>query len=456
MKNLLLVLLAIIPFSIKAQTKNLGPNVNSVHNDFRPVVSSDGSTLYFTVEGNPISKYKDGQDIWMSSKDEMGQWKKAERLPDYINSQRYNGVYSCSNDGRTLLVRGTYRSSDKLSPRGLSLIKRINSVWSMPIPIRIKDYDILSRGIYTGGTISTDRKVLIMYFSDEKNSDINDLWISRYDSINEEYTTPTKLKISEADYDEISPYIGPDNKTLFYSSDRPGGIGNHDIWMVKRLDDTWTNWTEPINIGKPFNTKAWDAYFSIGDNGIMGYVATNNKHSLPSTLGGADIECDTLPQFLRLQIEPEITKLPRVDTILIKIHDTAYITKIIPCDPLDTMSNEQLIKELNKGKILFDFGSSVLRSDAYAKLDVISKMMKNNPSMRIELSGHTDAIGVSKRNQSQSEERAESAKAYLISKGIEISRIESKGYSNTQPITDNKTDASRQLNRRVDIRVITQ
>jgi outer membrane protein OmpA-like peptidoglycan-associated protein len=82
--------------------------------------------------------------------------------------------------------------------------------------------------------------------------------------------------------------------------------------------------------------------------------------------------------------------------------------------------------------------------------------MKLNPNMKVELGGHTDAIGISKRNQSQSEERATSAKSYLVAKGIESARVETKGYSNTQPVTDNKSDASRQLNRRVDIKVITQ
>ena len=120
------------------------------------------------------------------------------------------------------------------------------------------------------------------------------------------------------------------------------------------------------------------------------------------------------------------------------------------------MNSDQLKKEFNKGKILFDFGSSTLRPDAYRELDVIAKMMKNNPNMKIELGGHTDAIGIDKRNQKQSEERAKSAKSYLMAKGIEGNRIETKGYSNTKSISDNKTDAGRQLNRRVDITVISE
>jgi outer membrane protein OmpA-like peptidoglycan-associated protein len=82
--------------------------------------------------------------------------------------------------------------------------------------------------------------------------------------------------------------------------------------------------------------------------------------------------------------------------------------------------------------------------------------MKNKPNMKIEVGGHTDAIGTAKRNFKQSEDRAKSAKDYLVARGIEESRITVKGYSNTKPITDNKNDAGRQLNRRVDILVITE
>jgi OOP family OmpA-OmpF porin len=120
------------------------------------------------------------------------------------------------------------------------------------------------------------------------------------------------------------------------------------------------------------------------------------------------------------------------------------------------MSNEQLQKELVKYKILFDFGSSVLRPDAYKKLDIIAKMMRNNPDMKVELGGHTDALGNGIRNQKQSEERAQSAKSYLLSKGVNYNKVNAVGYGNKQPITDNKTDADRQINRRVDIKVINQ
>lgn len=460
MKRAIFFVLALFGLLVsgRSQIKNGGININTINNEMRPVVTEDGLTMYFTVEGGPRNAYADGQDIWTSTKDSSGEWQKATRLPDFVNSQRYNGVYWCSPAGDVLLIRGKYNERTSRTERGFSTIRKGSAGWSAPVGVNVKDYGNVSRGVYNGATMATDESAIIMYFSDEKNSDMNDLWVSVYIKETGAYTSPTRIGISTEDADEISPYIATDDKTLFFSSNREGGLGSYDIWMSKRLDDTWQNWTAPVNIGAPFNTKKWDAYFSVGDSGKIGYVSTNHKHSLPSSLGGGDIAYDTLVAAFR----PE-TRLPMQEAIAIiattspdtvYIYDTNYVDKIIPCDPLDTLSEAGLQTEMNKGKILFDFSSATLRSDAYRKLDVIAKLLEKTPGMKIELGGHSDAIGTGKRNLSQSQERAESAKNYLVAKGISPTRILAKGYANQNPIADNKTDAGRQLNRRVDIVVI--
>jgi outer membrane protein OmpA-like peptidoglycan-associated protein len=300
-------------------------------------------------------------------------------------------------------------------------------------------------------------KVMVMYFTNEINGDMNDLWMSRLNDSTGEYSTPIKLSLSEDDYDEISPYIAPDGKTLYYASDREGGLGSHDIWMTRRVDDTWQNWTIPVNMGEPINSKGWEAYLSIDVFDKAAYVTKNTKYTGRGKMGGADLAYVILPDsLLPLPVKPKVDTVYIHDTITIYVSDTITLTKTIPCDVLDTMSTEQLQKELVRYKILFDFGSSVLREDAYKKLDIVAKMMRNNPDMKIELGGHTDALGNSTRNQIQSQERAESAKSYLLSKGVPRNRIEAKGYGNKKPITNNKTDADRQINRRVDIKVLNQ
>lgn len=450
MKHVLLnlaILLLLNVTGVFAQPKTLGPNINSVHQEIRPIQTPDGSKLFFVVEGSKQNPYKDGQDIWMSKKDENGEWQKAERLPNIINRNRYNAVYWTSADGNTLLIRGKYDEKTNKSYRGFSIVNCTNGEWSMPQPVKIKDYESLSRGIYTGAVLSTDQKVLIMYLSTERNGDVNDIWASILNDSTMEYETPFKLNISEEDYDEFSPYLASDNKTLFFASDRPGGFGSADIWMSKRMDSTWKMWSIPVNIGAPFNTKYWDAYFSIGEADSVAIFSTNKKHSLPSVMGGADLFSAVLPETFR----PEKPAEPIHDTIIITVIKCDTIYKVIPCNPLDTMSMDNLKKELTKGKILFDYGSSTLRSDAYKKLDIISVILQKNPDMKIELSGHTDAMGSIKGNLKQSIERAQSARSYLLAKGIDNSRIGIKGYGDKTPVGSNKTDEGRQLNRRVDI-----
>jgi flagellar motor protein MotB len=440
-------------FCVKAQFKFLSENVNSKYQDFRPVSSADGHYLFFTVEGNPINKFKDGQDIWMSERDQNGEWGKAVRLPDYINCERYNGVFWSSPDGNRVIIRGAKDgTTNGIIRRGYSIVSRINGVWGTPQPIKIRDYEKLSQGKFTGVTLSTDEKVMIFYFDDERNGDWNDLWISYLNDTTNEYSRPIMLtELSNEDEDEISPYIAPDNETLYYSTDKKGGVGGFDIWMTRRLDSTWLHWSEPVNLGEQINTKKWDAYFSIGENDSVAYISSNYKYGTLWERGGSDIATKIIPESFR----PKTKKIkiePKIDTII--VIDTVIISKVIPCDPLDTLNDEQLYKELVKGKILFDFGSTTLRPDAYKKLDVVIKLMKNIPDMVIELGGHTDAVGNDKKNMKKSEDRTTSTKNYLISKGIESNRIITKGYSNTKPVGDNSTDAGRQLNRRVEIKII--
>jgi outer membrane protein OmpA-like peptidoglycan-associated protein len=437
----LLILTIFLTGNLNAQVTNLGENVNSIYDEIRPLVSADGNTLFFIVEGNPLNPYKDGQDVWFSKKTDSGTWGKSTRLPNNINGDRYNAIYWCSKDGNKLLIKGNYGSLNGKPKKGLSMVYKNDSGWSEPKNLIVNDYSKISRGIYNGVTLSPDEKVMILYFSTETNEVYNDLWVSFLDTTTMVYSTPVKLPISQDDYDEISPYIAQDGKTLYYSTNNLNGIGKYDIWMTKRLNSSWLNWSSPVNIDTPFNSKEWDAYLSIGEDRKTAYFSRSKGKNI-------DIYSDTLQIIYRPETPIEIKK----DTTF--IHDTTIVTNVDPCNEIDTMSNEQLINEIERTKILFDFGSSALRSDAYKKLDYITRLMNKNPNMVIELSGHSDAIGNPERNLKQSKQRALSAKEYLISRGINPNRISAKGYSNSKPVIDNMSEEGRQLNRRVDIKVL--
>jgi len=443
----LLILTIFLTGNLNAQVTNLGENVNSIYDEIRPLVSADGKTLFFIVEGNPLNPYKDGQDVWFSEKTDSGKWGKSVRLPNNINRDRYNAIFWCSQNGDKLLIKGNYDALNGKIKRGFSMIYKTNNGWSKPKPLIINDYSQISKGEYCGVTLSPDEKVMILYFSNEKNDVYNDLWVSFLDTTKMVYSTPVKLSISEDDCDEISPYIAQDGKTLYYSTNNLNGLGKYDIWMTRRLDDTWLEWSTPVNIDTPFNGPQWDAYLSISNDRKTAYFSRSTGKNI-------DIYSDTL----KFEFRPEETKEEYITSIkdTTFIHDTIIVTNIEPCDEIDTMSNEQLIREIERTKILFDFGNSALRSDAYKKLDYVVRLLNKNPNMFIELNGHSDAIGNPERNLKQSKQRALSAKEYLISRGIDNSRMTAKGYSNTKPIVDNMSEEGRQLNRRVDINVLTK
>ena len=128
----------------------------------------------------------------------------------------------------------------------------------------------MNHGVHYGAVISTDKEYIIHYFSEIKGQKKSDLYLSKKVSENH-YSKPVKISLSTSS-DEFSPFLSSDGKTLYFASDRKGTLGQADIWKTTRLDDTWNNWSEPINIGAPVNTKGFDAYFSVEDSWKNAYT----------------------------------------------------------------------------------------------------------------------------------------------------------------------------------------
>lgn len=283
-----------------AQTtvENLGTMVNSPYHEVRPTISGDGKILYFVVEGNPKNNMaksdKKSQDIWYSELGADGKWGQAQHAGAPLNDQRENAVFWVAPDGNRLLIRGAYENG-KYAGRGVSMVEKTASGWSQPQKLKIKDYDKMSQDIYSGAFLSNDGKTLLLYFSEEKNSYINDIYVSRLTE-NDDWTRPESLgsEINTEDYDELSPTLAADNVTLYFSSDRPGGFGEHDIYMSKRLDDTWKKWSTPVNMGDTINTPKWDAYFALDANGEYAYLSTTQNSS-----GGTDLAKIKLSEIQR-------------------------------------------------------------------------------------------------------------------------------------------------------------
>jgi outer membrane protein OmpA-like peptidoglycan-associated protein len=513
----------------------LGANINSASAELRPTISFDGKKLYYIVEGTTIDESKTkkfGQTVWYSELDSKNNWGKAVKCTSPINGQLENAVFWISPDGNTILIRGAYQNG-KLSGKGFSLCTKSNGVWGEPKKINISGYTGMAIDVYSGASMSSDGKVLFLYFSEEKNNDNNDIYISKNIEGNN-WSTPVKVTmLSNEDYDEISPFVAADNTTLYFSSNRTGGRGGHDIWMAKRLDESWLKWSEPVNLGDSVNSEKWEAYFSTDAAGEYGYLSTN-KNSLGET-DIAKVKLNKWQQaktFVLLKGKMVNTKTNKnVDASLTYdvVSEDGVKTATVPVidgnysislpygkkyvikskadnyfevkDTLDLMAAD-LNKEVNRdfylvpeiiindyndtlkldqdgniverkrinidenstdlkpgeilvtNNILFDFGKSLLHEESYVELDKIVRMMRSNPNMKIELSAYTDAIGSETRNQEVSEDRAASAKQYLMSKNVEGNRIIAKGFGKKNPIASNKTEEGRQKNRRIEFKIL--
>jgi len=281
----------LISFSLSAQKlpENLGSAVNSEYSELNPVISPDGRTLYFGRKSHPSNRYgvkgsetiAGSQDIWFSEK--VGDtWSSARRLSEVLNRDQYNTILSISPDGQTILLKGAYVNGT-YETRGFSISNKTTGGWSVPVKVDIPGYEQMSKGKNEYAYLSMDGKAILLAFSRKKNSEDDDLYVSFYED--GRWSRPMDLGESiNTKYSETTPFLSADGKTLYFSSDRPGGQGSQDIYLTRRLDDTWQNWRKPQNLGSPINTEEYDAYYSIAAKGDYAYFMSGK-----ASLGKKDL-----------------------------------------------------------------------------------------------------------------------------------------------------------------------
>ncbi|GAB2554237.1 OmpA family protein [Spirosoma aerophilum] len=283
----------LVSLSVMAQPKadstsveNLGNQVNSEYNEINPMISPDGKTLYFARISHPNNTHgtKGSQDIWYSDLDAAsGKWGPARRMGFPLNKDEYNCAYSITPDGNTMLIKGQYNNGT-YETRGFSLSKKTAGGWSPPQKMDIPGYVNMSKGQFDCGFMSADGKVLLMAFSEKKNSKEDDLYVS-FRQKDGTWTKPMDLGAEvNTKFTETTPFLAPDGATLYFSSNREGGLGSNDIYVCKRVDKTWKHWSKPVNLGPKVNTDGYDAYYTLGASGDYAYLTT-----FKNTLGKGDI-----------------------------------------------------------------------------------------------------------------------------------------------------------------------
>jgi OOP family OmpA-OmpF porin len=488
--------------------ENLGPRINTSLPELRPTISADGNLLFFICQNHPYNtKYNavpNSQDIWFSARDSSGKWSKAVHLGYPLNTVEYNAVFWISPDNNRILIRNAFIDGDYFG-NGVSmcyLTKYGN--WSKPNMLKIKNYEKYDRGRQYGASMANDGQTLLLYMSEQKGSANNDLFVCFLEK-DGTWSEPKSLgkKINLKNYNEMTPYLASDGVTLYFSSDRPGGLGDNDIWMAKRLDKSWEKWSDPVNLGSPINTPDWDAFFTLDAGGEYAYMTTsldsygasdivrvkllekekpnpvvlvsgnvyNAKTKEPLS---ASLVYETLPDGL--EAGNGVSNPTDGAFKIVLPYDKNYsirasadhffaISENLNLDSLVKVGYKEIHKDLylvpieigqvvRLNNVFFDFDKWDLRPVSYIELDRVVKLLKENPSIEIEMSAHTDSRGTDEYNFKLSDNRARSVMEYIISQGISKNRITSHGYGETKPVATNDTDEGRQLNRRVEFKIL--
>jgi len=280
MRYSILLLAVFTSFFAKSQTiEQLGSAINTEFSELNPIISPDEKTLYFIRVSHPSNNFgtKNSQDVWYSEQRDNGNWTIARRMPNTINKDQYNDLFSITPDGNKILISGVYHNGRREDMVGISICKRTKTGWSEPEQVVIPKFDDICKGQYLTACLSNDGKTLIMAFSEKKNSKEDNLYVcflgkdgkwSKPESLGPDINTSST---------ETTPFLASDNYTLYFASDRKDGLGGTDIWVTKRKDRSWTKWSKPVNLGDKVNTDANEYSFSVAASGEYAYMSTKKN-----------------------------------------------------------------------------------------------------------------------------------------------------------------------------------
>ncbi len=491
-------------------TERLDENVNSEFTELNPILTPDGKTLYFSRKNHPgnIGGVNDKEDIWYSELGPDGKWTLAKNMGPQFNNEFPNfasAVSSATPDGKSvlMLLGNRYLENGKMLA-GVSVSDNINGSWSNPKPILIEnDYNYNEKANYF---MANTRKSLLMSIEREDSRGGRDMYVSfaKNDSV---WSEPLNLGIIvNTSGEDTAPFLASDDKTLYFSSNGFSGFGGSDIYISRRLDDTWTNWTEPQNMGPDINSKLDDLFFNIPASSEFAYYSRGMtednadifrvklplykspepvvlvKGKLIDSKTGKPIGAKIIYERLSDGKEVGITysnpetgeyeiRLPGGQLYGFRAEADGHISESQNLDLRD-MSKDTTVEHkditlapieiariepdatIALNNIFFDFKKATLRPESFSELNRIVNLMKDNSEMTVEISGHTDATGPNDYNMWLSEWRAKAVATYLIQKSIEKERISVVFFGETKPADTNETKEGRGKNRRVEFKIV--
>ncbi len=489
------------PLNPSIAIKNIGATNSKKGNQYYPIISADGKKLYFC--GRDREDNLGGEDIFVTERT-AGGWTKPRIFAPLSNKNSNDGILAVSADGTQML---------KFENGVMGLCTKTEEGWQ---PVEFFPPNI-NRGTWNSdATLCSDGKTLLFTSIRPSASDINkaaiyhgnnhyesDLYVSQRDSLGQ-WSEPVNLGPAiNTMYSERTPFMHPDMRTLYFSSDGRGGLGGYDVYKSVRLNDScWTCWSEPENLGKEINTAADDWTYKISTDGTTAYFSQKEQDSNESRIysinlpteqrpykvvtvsgkmvdrGGRKVATKLMWEDLEThkivgmaQSDPEdgsfFIVLPAGKMYGVFVSDTSVypetrhvdLRKVEESVAVEKTFHVTTIEELKQGKevtinnIFFDFGKSELLSYSYPELHRLARLLKKM-NLNVEIGGHTDDVGSDEVNDRLSQARADAVRDFLVSLGCNASAITAKGYGKNKPIAKNDTERGRAKNRRVEMRVI--
>ena len=474
----------------KFEPHNLGDSINTEVSEYFPTITLDGKTLVFTRRVNHFN-----EDFFESVRKE-NQWGKSIVLIGNINTNLNEGAQNISQDGQWLIFTGC-NFPDGFGSCDLYISYLTNEGWSTPENLGNR---VNSEFWDSGPSLSPDKRDL--YFASRRPDGYggSDIYVS-HRTASGRWSEPENLGATiNTIGDEGTPFIHADNQTLYFTSNGHQGYGGDDLFLSRKSSKG--KWETPENLGYPINTIENEGSLVIAADGITAYYSSDRSDSrggldlytfelrkdvaplktlwvkgrvfdakttkgLPSAVELTDLA--TQQTISRLQTDETgnyLTTLPVGKDYAFSVNRKGYLfysdnfslkagsdstfnidIGLQPIEPNATIVLKNIFFSLNEYK---------LKDESVVELDKIVQLMKENPTLKIQINGHTDNVGKAKDNLLLSDNRAKEVVKYLTEHGIQPLRLTYKGYGATQPIADNSTEKGKAKNRRTELKVISQ
>ena len=468
---------------------HLSDSINTKYQEAFPTVTADENTLVF-MRRDPAGK--DWNEDFYISHFNKDHWTNARNMGDQLNSIYQDGAMSITNLGNEM-----YFASDRKGGFGTQDIyysQKKNGQWTYPENLGAT---INSVSWESQPSISADGKTLYFVSSRSGGYGASDIYMSEKNSSGL-WTKPVNLGPTiNTKYEDQSPFIHSDGQTLYFSSKGRPGMGGADIFYSRK--DSIGNWCEPINLGYPINTKNDEMSFTVtldgkkvfyssekvkGDLDLYAFDMPENAKPKPVTYLKGIISNATTNELLEASVQlidlengniinsfssiastgEYLISIPSGKNYALNVSKKGFLFhsenfSLADHNPTEPYQLDIKLQPLKTGEsvvlknIFFETNSFELKKESTVELDKLAQLLKDNPSMKIEIGGHTDNIGSDESNQKLSENRAKAVNDYLVKAGIVATRLTYKGYGKTKPIATNDTEEGRAQNRRTEFTV---